>query len=225
MASLFILSQLALGRGDAVLAFFVLVLCVAWVAAIAELRPHYVEMFRRALREGIIEARGGLPDLDLVSLETLFASLNSRDDGEVIAALDLLHAEDRTRLVPALILYHPAPAVVLRALELFERARAELGDEIELLHEGGMVLGLSNAGRRCLELDHLPELLGMDLALRAPLVAFVRQSRRPEELAAVPPGVEHHAVVDQRHGLRGVEVEVGVAEAANVKTREGPTKG
>ena len=122
VASLFILSQLALGRGDAVLAFFVIVLCVVWIAAIAELRPHYVEMFRRALREGIIEARGGLPELDLVSLETLFASLNSRDDPEVMAALDLLHAEDRTHLVPALILYHPTPAVVLRALELFEAA-------------------------------------------------------------------------------------------------------
>jgi AAA family ATP:ADP antiporter len=120
VASVFILSQVALGRGDTILAVTVAVLCVAWIAAIAELRPHYVEMFRRALREGIIEARGGLPDLDLVSLETLFASLNSRDDDEVVAALDLLHAEGRTHLVPALILYHPTPAVVLRALELFE---------------------------------------------------------------------------------------------------------
>ncbi len=120
VASVFILSQLALGRGEVLLAVSVAGLCVAWIAAIAELRPHYVEMFRRALREGVIEARGGLPELDLVSLETLFASLNSRDDAEVIAALDLLHAEDRTHLVPALILYHPAPAVVLRALELFE---------------------------------------------------------------------------------------------------------
>jgi ATP/ADP translocase/HEAT repeat protein len=122
VASVFILSQLALGRGETILAVFVVVLCVAWIAAIAELKPHYVEMFRRALREGIIEARGGLPDLDLVSLETLFASLNSGDDDEVVAALDLLHAEDRIHLVPALILYHPTPAVVLRALELFEAA-------------------------------------------------------------------------------------------------------
>ena len=120
VASVFILSQLALGRGGVFLAISVAVLCVAWIAASAELRPHYVEMFRRALREGVIEARGGLPELDLVSLETLFASLNSRDDAEVVAALDLLHAEDRTHLVPALILYHPTPAVVLRALGLFE---------------------------------------------------------------------------------------------------------
>jgi HEAT repeat protein len=123
VASVFILSQLALGRGSTFLAISVIVLCVAWIAASAELRPHYVEMFRRALREGVLEARGGLPELDLVSLETLFASLNSRDDAEVIAALDLLHAEERIHLVPALILYHPAPAVVLRALDLFEASR------------------------------------------------------------------------------------------------------
>jgi AAA family ATP:ADP antiporter len=119
VASVFILAQLTLGRGD-VLAVSVAVLCVAWIAAIAELRPHYVEMFRRALREGVLEAQGGLPELDLASLEALFASLNSRDDAEVVAALDLLNAEGRTRLVPALILYHPTAAVVLKALEVFE---------------------------------------------------------------------------------------------------------
>jgi len=120
VASLFILAQLTMGRGDTVLALSAAGLCVAWIAASAELRPHYVEMFRRALREGIIEARGGLPELDLVSLEALFTSLNSQDDGEVVSALELLDAEGRTHLVPALILYHPTPAVVVKALELFE---------------------------------------------------------------------------------------------------------
>jgi len=120
VASLFILAQLMLGRSDSILALSAAGLCVAWIAASAELRPHYVEMFRRALREGVIEARGGLPELDLVSLEALFASLNSGDDAEVLSALELLDAEGRTHLVPALILYHPTAAVVVRALELFE---------------------------------------------------------------------------------------------------------
>jgi HEAT repeat protein len=64
--------------------------------------------------------RADLPDLDLASLETLIAGLNSRDDAEVVGAMDLLAAEGRERLVPALILYHPSRPVVLRALELFE---------------------------------------------------------------------------------------------------------
>ena len=80
VASVFILSQLALGRGDTILAVFVVVLCVAWIAAVAELRPHYVEMFRRALREGIIEA------LSLHSPTSQFGQLHRaeelQDNGE-----------------------------------------------------------------------------------------------------------------------------------------------
>jgi hypothetical protein len=60
-----------------------------------------------------------LPPVDLVSLETLFVALNSADDHEVLAATDLLAEEGRTRLIPALILYHPSPRVVLRVLDLF----------------------------------------------------------------------------------------------------------
>ncbi len=57
--------------------------------------------------------------MDLGSLETLFGALNSADDHEVLAAMDLLADEGRARLIPALILYHPSQRVVLRALELF----------------------------------------------------------------------------------------------------------
>ncbi len=57
-----------------------------------------------------------------MSLEILIAALSSSEDSEVIEALDLLEAEDRARLVPALILYHPSRAVVLRALAIFERS-------------------------------------------------------------------------------------------------------
>jgi len=68
-----------------------------------------------------------LPPVDLASLETLIGALNSADDHEVLAAIDLLAAEGRARLVPVLILYHPSQAVVLRALQLFAReGRADL---------------------------------------------------------------------------------------------------
>lgn len=120
VASLFILSQLQLGRGDAGLALVAALLCAVWVAAAAALIPHYVQLFRHALREGMIKDAGGLPELDLNSLEALFAGLNSDDDAEVIAAMDLLLVEGRGGLIPALILYHPQKPVVLRALEIFE---------------------------------------------------------------------------------------------------------
>jgi ATP/ADP translocase/HEAT repeat protein len=119
LAAVLILSQLSM-YGEVALAGAAVVLCVVWIAATADIRPHYVEMFRRALREGVIETSGELPELDLGSLEALFAALNSQDDAEVTGALELLADEGRVRLIPALVLYHPSPPVVLRALQLFE---------------------------------------------------------------------------------------------------------
>src|SRR5213594_133326 len=120
LASIFSLGELTLHRGDVVLASVAALLCVVWIAWALELKPHYLELFRTALRQGSMRDRAELPDLDLASLETLIAGLNSSDDAEVVGAMDLLAAEGRERLVPVLILYHPSRPVVLRALELFE---------------------------------------------------------------------------------------------------------
>jgi ATP/ADP translocase len=122
LASLAILVELGLHRGDAVLAGVAGALCVIWVAWAADLKSHYLDLFRTALREGTLHDRNDLPQLDLGALETLFGALNSRDDAEVIGAMDLLAVEGRVHLIPALILYHPSKPVVLRALEHFERA-------------------------------------------------------------------------------------------------------
>ena len=118
IASLFILSELVLRRGDVVLSLAVLVLCVIWIGWAIDLRPHYLELFRTALRQGTMRRDADAPELDLEALEALFAALNSREDVEVVAALDLLSEEGRVRLIPALILYHPSTEVVLRALDL-----------------------------------------------------------------------------------------------------------
>jgi HEAT repeat protein len=119
LASLLILSEVVLNRGDTVLAAASAALCLVWIAWAADLKTHYLDLFRVALREGTIQPAADLPPLDLGSLETLFSALNSADDAEVRAAIDLLAEEGRVRLIPALILYHPSRAVVLRALELF----------------------------------------------------------------------------------------------------------
>jgi AAA family ATP:ADP antiporter len=118
IASLLILSELVLRRGDIVLALAVVALSVVWIAWAIDLRPHYLELFRTALRQGTMRRDADAPELDLEALEALFAALNSRDDVEVVAALDLLSEEGRVRLIPALILYHPSADVVLRALDL-----------------------------------------------------------------------------------------------------------
>lgn len=118
IASLFILSEVVLRRGDVVLSLAAAVLCVVWIAWSIDLRPHYLELFRNALREGTMRRDPDAPELDLEALEALFAALNSREDVEVVAALDLLAEEGRVRLIPALILYHPSAEVVLRALDV-----------------------------------------------------------------------------------------------------------
>jgi HEAT repeat protein len=90
-----------------------------------DLKQHYLDLFRSALREGAIATRADLPDLDLASLEAIFAALNSSDDAEVIASLDLLEGQGKSKLIPALVLYHPSKPVVLRAFDLFAAARRE----------------------------------------------------------------------------------------------------
>jgi ATP:ADP antiporter, AAA family len=122
LASVLILAPVVFVPKLPFLAFSLVVLAAVWILTAANLQTHYLDLFRSALREGAIVTRIDLPDLDLGSLEALFAALNSRDDGEVIAAMDLLAEEKKAGLVPALILYHPSPPVILRAFELFVAA-------------------------------------------------------------------------------------------------------
>jgi HEAT repeat protein len=122
LASILIVSQIGLGRGRGFLAVITGALCVAWVAWANDLKKHYLELFRAALREGMLARGAEMPELDLGSLEALFGALNSQDDSEVVGALDLLTDEQRTHLIPALILYHPSSIVVLRALEIFSQS-------------------------------------------------------------------------------------------------------
>jgi ATP:ADP antiporter, AAA family len=105
------------GRAVAFLSLTLVALTATWLLTARGLRRHYLDLFRATLSTagGV---RPELPALDVRSLETLIGALNSSDDREVLATLDLLEAQDRTRLLPALILYHPSPAVVLRALDL-----------------------------------------------------------------------------------------------------------
>ena len=123
LASLLILAEITQNRGNTVLAAAAAALSVVWIAWATDLKGHYLDLFRSALREGAMRPRGDLPALDLGSLEALFTALNSRDDSEVIGAMELLAEGGRARLIPALVLFHPSRAVVLRALEVFAAAQ------------------------------------------------------------------------------------------------------
>lgn len=96
----------------------VAVLAIAWLALARAVRPRYLDVFRETLRHGHAELSSELPVLDIDALEALIAALSSRRDAEVLGALDLLAAQERGRLVPSLVLFHPSKPIVLRALEL-----------------------------------------------------------------------------------------------------------
>jgi AAA family ATP:ADP antiporter len=118
LASVFILAAVAWGGGPTVIASAAAVTCVAWAGVALALQPRYLNLFRAAVRERKLLDGGALPALDLSSLEALFGALNSRDDREVLAALELLAGQGRARVVPALLLHHPSKPVVLRTLTL-----------------------------------------------------------------------------------------------------------
>ncbi len=135
IGSVGILALLTFPHNERIIALAVLGLSVVWIAIAFSLRAHYLHIFRTNLSKGAIQSRVDLPPLDLESLEALIAALNSGEDAEVLAALDLLQAEGKERLIPGLILYHPSRAVVLRALEVFEGgARTDVLGIAERLH-------------------------------------------------------------------------------------------
>jgi len=118
LASLGILAAVSVHATPRALALALVAVSGLAIAPLVGLRRHYVARFRDQIRSLSPAARRSVPRLDLRSLEVLVAALCSPDETEVLSALDLLEAYGRTALVSPLILHHPAPAVVLRALDL-----------------------------------------------------------------------------------------------------------
>ncbi len=119
LASLGILLVVTLTTSATVFGVAALLMGSVWLVLAWRLRGRYLDVFRETLSEEITETRLAFPALDLASLETLLSTLNDVDDRKVIAALDILAAQGKVRVIPALILYHPSPAVVLHALGVF----------------------------------------------------------------------------------------------------------
>ncbi|MDB4969686.1 MAG: lyase domain protein repeat-containing protein [Myxococcales bacterium] len=118
LASLLVLGALALGAGSVHLAMIVISSAAAGVVVAIGLRQHYVQTFRDQIREGRLEEHAALPQLDLESVESLLAMLNSPNDVRVVAALDTLAAQGKVKLIPSLLLYHPSADVATRTLGL-----------------------------------------------------------------------------------------------------------
>lgn len=93
----------------------VIVLAALWIGLGLGLRRPYIALFREALGQRTADEH---IQLDLRAVEVVVEALSSREATEAIAAMELLEASSRTRLIPALILYHESKEVLLRALEM-----------------------------------------------------------------------------------------------------------
>ena len=93
--------------------------CAVWAVTASGMRTHYLGLFRRALARGTLELDPAVAEIDVNAAEALVEAMASPDPAQVVAALDLLARRNRTKLIPALILYHDSEAVLIRALEIF----------------------------------------------------------------------------------------------------------
>ncbi len=122
VASVLILMLLSTTLNERVVAGLACLTAVGWLVVALGVREHYLNLFRETLTQESGRRRTEFPALDMASLETLLATLNTADDRRVLAALDVLEESGKASVVPALLLYHPSPAVLIRALDLFQGA-------------------------------------------------------------------------------------------------------
>lgn len=105
-----------------VFAWIIVAMASVWLLLAATLRRGYVDLLRREMGRSAVDPRSfRLRELDVDSVESIMAALSSADATRVSAAIDLLVDSHRSRLIPALILYHESDDVVLEALDILAR--------------------------------------------------------------------------------------------------------
>ncbi|MEJ7603366.1 MAG: HEAT repeat domain-containing protein [Kofleriaceae bacterium] len=97
-----------------VMAAILVGLAASWLTLAASLRKPYLAQLRSALTRPTF---GADQELDLPSIEVVVEALSSVDERRVIAAVQVLRAHHRSRLIPALLLRHDSPEVLAAALD------------------------------------------------------------------------------------------------------------
>jgi len=120
LGSFLLLALLHSARATTWVGAVLLLTALGWIWVVRALRPLYLQRFSEQL--GRTSGGVSLPQLDLASAEVLVAALGAPDSRRVLDALELLARGGLLGLIPALILYHPQPAVVRAALDLLAPA-------------------------------------------------------------------------------------------------------
>lgn len=156
IGGLVILGLVALPGSTMWVALAVAVAASVWAFLALRLRRAYLDVFRDALGEGLIETMIDHPELDFESAASLIRALSDPDEARSLAALRLLAERGQSGLVPNLILYHPSPRVVEAALDVLTRERrddiAHVLDHL-IAHEDPRVRAATVRARWALEHD------------------------------------------------------------------------
>lgn len=91
---------------------------LTWIATTVSLKGPYLDQFRRALGRPLGDSPIDVNQLNLDGVEVVLEALSSPEENRVLGAMALFEQAGRTGLIPALVLYHPSPEVLVRALEL-----------------------------------------------------------------------------------------------------------
>lgn len=187
-------------------------LAALWIGNAVALRGPYLDLFRRALNRNTPDERRAL-QLDLNSVELVVGALSSRDEVQVLAAIDLLAASDRSRLIPALILYHESEAVLIRSLEVIgtpdRRDWIALAERL-LDHESPQVrvAALKALARRGDQAIIEGRMLDINPYVRAHAAFWLAQTRA--EAPTEDPAVDQILAM---RGDAGADAQVGLLEA------------
>ncbi len=171
IASVIILCIAAVGIDSIYIGAAIVVLAGVAFGLTLELRHHYLDVFRGTLAEAAEHKHVAFPELSLATLESLIAALSSTDEKRVEVALELFAEQGRAHLIPSLILYHPDPDVLAKALGLLaSTGRTDfipLADRL-LNHEYAHVRAAALRAR--MELAPEEELLRSKVEVRCPVV-------------------------------------------------------
>ncbi|NNL66615.1 MAG: hypothetical protein HKP30_10255, partial [Myxococcales bacterium] len=219
LASFLILGLVLLPDPRTAVAVAVTVSATVWLGWALLLRRSYLNVFRQTLREGTIETAIEHPELDLDSVGSLIRALSDRNERRAIAAMHILAERGHVSLIPSLILYHPAPRVVVEALDTFALSRRDDVDDMlgHLLdHEDANVRAA--AVRATWVLDPDP---GRLRSLRSSHCAVVRVSAFAGLLALGETEARtYKRVLEEALAYEGYEARLTAATAARLRYHE-----
>jgi AAA family ATP:ADP antiporter len=154
-------------------------LIAVWLVVAGAAYREYVRSFREGMKKRIVDAEIPINVSDATTLDLLVQSLFSSDSRQVMQSLEILDSNNRSNLVPPILLYHDDPEIRHRTLMVLAKAgrvdavpliERTLGDEDpEVRAEAIQVLAKLHGEDAC-ELM-LPRLKESDSPVRAAAVA------------------------------------------------------